>query len=185
MHFYTAFLNRLQNNIFFFFFFLMIRRPPRSTLFPYTTLFRSQEPELRKSSGVHERHPSGALDRGGLDRCPGWTGGTVRLEPALFRFVPDESGDEREHEREQPETEHEIAYAPALIDGQHGGEWNDCQLPEGNGGTGEADGQPAAGLEPARDHGRTRREASAAGAEGHQDSPRHGQLPELAGERRA
>src|SRR6266487_1233110 len=28
---------------FFFFFFLMIRRPPRSTLFPYTTLFRSRE----------------------------------------------------------------------------------------------------------------------------------------------
>src|SRR3712207_8827014 len=26
------------------FFFLMIRRPPRSTLFPYTTLFRSQPP---------------------------------------------------------------------------------------------------------------------------------------------
>src|SRR3712207_7222011 len=30
-----------------FFFFLMIRRPPRSTLFPYTTLFRSQEDDLR------------------------------------------------------------------------------------------------------------------------------------------
>ena len=30
----------------FFFFFLMIRRPPRSTLFPYTTLFRSR---LRKT----------------------------------------------------------------------------------------------------------------------------------------
>src|SRR2546425_4095207 len=28
-------------HIYFFFFFLMIRRPPRSTLFPYTTLFRS------------------------------------------------------------------------------------------------------------------------------------------------
>src|SRR2546429_1290535 len=28
---------------FFFFFFLMIRRPPRSTLFPYTTLFRSRD----------------------------------------------------------------------------------------------------------------------------------------------
>src|ERR1041385_9340323 len=27
----------------YFFFFLMIRRPPRSTLFPYTTLFRSLE----------------------------------------------------------------------------------------------------------------------------------------------
>src|SRR5688572_33395302 len=35
---------------FFFFFFLMIRRPPRSTLFPYTTLFRSPfrgHPEVR------------------------------------------------------------------------------------------------------------------------------------------
>src|SRR5256885_17061414 len=31
----------------FFFFFLMIRRPPRSTLFPYTTLFRSTVSELR------------------------------------------------------------------------------------------------------------------------------------------
>src|SRR2546429_6777913 len=29
------------SSFFFFFFFLMIRRPPRSTLFPYTTLFRS------------------------------------------------------------------------------------------------------------------------------------------------
>src|SRR2546430_12175668 len=28
-----------------FFFFLMIRRPPRSTLFPYTTLFRSPAPQ--------------------------------------------------------------------------------------------------------------------------------------------
>src|SRR2546422_1836494 len=34
-----------------FFFFLMIRRPPRSTLFPYTTLFRSQQPH-----DVLERH---------------------------------------------------------------------------------------------------------------------------------
>src|SRR5438477_10553909 len=30
------------SHLFFFFFFLMIRRPPRSTLFPYTTLFRSR-----------------------------------------------------------------------------------------------------------------------------------------------
>src|SRR5271167_5134712 len=31
----------------FFFFFLMIRRPPRSTLFPYTTLFRPAAPDGR------------------------------------------------------------------------------------------------------------------------------------------
>src|SRR5688572_32364911 len=32
-----------------FFFFLMIRRPPRSTLFPYTTLFRSRNAERRSA----------------------------------------------------------------------------------------------------------------------------------------
>src|SRR2546430_7621927 len=36
------------------FFFLMIRRPPRSTLFPYTTLFRSGRASRR--SGRHPRH---------------------------------------------------------------------------------------------------------------------------------
>src|SRR5215207_141668 len=35
-----------------FFFFLMIRRPPRSTLFPYTTLFRSTHPTQRRSSAI-------------------------------------------------------------------------------------------------------------------------------------
>src|SRR2546422_11564890 len=35
--------------LFFFFFFLMIRRPPRSTLFPYTTLFRSARARERQS----------------------------------------------------------------------------------------------------------------------------------------
>src|SRR6202171_3343627 len=37
------------------FFFLMIRRPPRSTLFPYTTLFRSRQgPAIFGNSNVHE-----------------------------------------------------------------------------------------------------------------------------------
>src|SRR6266498_5224747 len=38
-----------------FFFFLMIRRPPRSTLFPYTTLFRSrrERPRLRGDGDDH------------------------------------------------------------------------------------------------------------------------------------
>src|SRR2546427_4021221 len=35
-----------------FFFFLMIRRPPRSTLFPYTTLFRSQAHRARQGTHV-------------------------------------------------------------------------------------------------------------------------------------
>src|SRR2546430_10335790 len=36
----------------FFFFFLMIRRPPRSTLFPYTTLFRSPRACTLRSSAT-------------------------------------------------------------------------------------------------------------------------------------
>src|SRR2546430_6423189 len=35
-----------------FFFFLMIRRPPRSTLFPYTTLFRSRRNIERKIHSI-------------------------------------------------------------------------------------------------------------------------------------
>src|SRR6266542_6304278 len=39
------------------FFFLMIRRPPRSTLFPYTTLFRSREPARRREApSCRHRH---------------------------------------------------------------------------------------------------------------------------------
>src|SRR6185369_17808750 len=39
---FSLFHFRTSIFLFFFFFFLMIRRPPRSTLFPYTTLFRSR-----------------------------------------------------------------------------------------------------------------------------------------------
>src|SRR5690349_22351672 len=46
-----------------FFFFLMIRRPPRSTLFPYTTLFRSRDP-------------------------PGPPGGSLRPSPRSGRAFP-------------------------------------------------------------------------------------------------
>src|SRR6266536_5709404 len=47
------------NLFFFFFFFLMIRRPPRSTLFPYTTLFRPPD------SGFPATHERGCPDPGG------------------------------------------------------------------------------------------------------------------------
>src|SRR5256885_10336306 len=48
-------------SFFLFFFFLMIRRPPRSTLFPYTTLFRSPRPSSRSPSAcsLSRRSPPG------------------------------------------------------------------------------------------------------------------------------
>src|SRR6266550_5701375 len=42
----------------FFFFFLMIRRPPRSTLFPYTTLFRSLASRVRAPLEIPRRASS-------------------------------------------------------------------------------------------------------------------------------
>src|SRR2546425_7578575 len=58
-----------------FFFFLMIRRPPRSTLFPYTTLFRSrmvhrvvvhQRGEMDQLHHRRERHGAGVVAAGRL-----------------------------------------------------------------------------------------------------------------------
>src|SRR2546430_6878579 len=40
-----------------FFFFLMIRRPPRSTLFPYTTLFRSERARIRGEAAKDPNWP--------------------------------------------------------------------------------------------------------------------------------
>src|SRR3989454_10318006 len=57
--------------IFLFFFFLMIRRPPRSTLFPYTTLFRSLERERPHACLVEARVRCGPRQAGvglGVDR---------------------------------------------------------------------------------------------------------------------
>src|SRR3712207_7015874 len=64
------------------FFFLMIRRPPRSTLFPYTTLFRSDDDGRfrRRQGGCPDRlgklHRQGR--RGGVD-----AGATVGLDLPL------------------------------------------------------------------------------------------------------
>src|SRR5438445_13538286 len=57
--FYQPFHHSLSS----FFFFLMIRRPPRSTLFPYTTLFRSAGPPSARGRGG--RPPPARPDRPG------------------------------------------------------------------------------------------------------------------------
>src|SRR5436305_12711668 len=51
---YFRFCNTASGDFFdcYFFFFLMIRRPPRSTLFPYTTLFRSADVEADLCSAL-------------------------------------------------------------------------------------------------------------------------------------
>src|SRR5258708_25215360 len=68
-----------------FFFFLMIRRPPRSTLFPYTTLFRSLQ-FARDQRGV--QRPRAAI---------GHHGELARVEPAF-------GGDALDHVRSEEHT---------------------------------------------------------------------------------
>src|SRR5256885_16110834 len=69
----------------FVFFFLIIRRPPRSTLFPYTTLFRSG------GRGLRQPAPGGRLPGGG---------GAVRLREELLR--PGGGSEEHTSELQSP-----------------------------------------------------------------------------------
>src|SRR5437016_14418981 len=67
----------------FFFFFLMIRRPPRSTLFPYTTLFRSGFDSFHRSRRLSSAGGCGSRDRrwssrAGTSACPRRRSGSAR-----------------------------------------------------------------------------------------------------------
>src|SRR3712207_9306046 len=75
------------------FFFLMIRRPPRSTLFPYTTLFRSgmEDTGSHRAAVVWELQRYGGrllkfLRVGG--RRPNWRRGQRSASPRVRRLVP-------------------------------------------------------------------------------------------------
>src|SRR3712207_9309616 len=63
-------------------FFLMIRRPPRSTLFPYTTLFRSQRVRRRLPDGLL---PEGLALVGGVGRALLPAGRLARPAPPADR----------------------------------------------------------------------------------------------------
>src|SRR5438093_10890660 len=75
------------------FFFLMIRRPPRSTLFPYTTLFRSRVLRMRiqnhqEGHGLHRVHESPdrlLLPGGDLGRPDDVQNRVAALDRAEFR----------------------------------------------------------------------------------------------------
>src|SRR5476651_825543 len=85
----------------FFFFFLMIRRPPRSTLFPYTTLFRSK-PWVKSSLAPGSKTVALYLDEAGLTKeleqlgfgvvafaCTTCNGMSDALDPAIQQEIID------------------------------------------------------------------------------------------------
>src|SRR3712207_8053934 len=75
-----------------FFFFLMIRRPPRSTLFPYTTLFRSYEVLVKDVGRVGEEVRAEVVALGGV----GQLGEVLREFPA--GVLPGERSEEHTSE---------------------------------------------------------------------------------------
>src|SRR3712207_7496553 len=68
-------------------FFLMIRRPPRSTLFPYTTLFRSPSPTAwppAERRGVPDGGPTSYPRRVSEQRSGGIDPGVIELAARVF-----------------------------------------------------------------------------------------------------
>src|SRR5438477_8937419 len=83
------------------FFFLLIRRPPTSTLFPYTTLFRSHHVHDRRSLHVPLHPASDADDRLG-------DGSALRVVPPL----PEGEGDRGDRKSTRLNSSHmSISYA--------------------------------------------------------------------------
>src|SRR5258707_6953454 len=68
----------------FFFFFLMIRRPPRSTLFPYTTLFRSRR-GWESGAAATPEDGCGKLRLAGVRKIDDWATGRSGLQGASDR----------------------------------------------------------------------------------------------------
>src|SRR3712207_8043118 len=65
----------------------MIRRPPRSTLFPYTTLFRSLATDsLQQIGQIAERHPGLRLT---IDHLGGRGGNTTLKDAAAMVHIPE------------------------------------------------------------------------------------------------
>src|ERR1035441_1704784 len=85
----------------------MIRRPPRSTLFPYTTLFRSHR-------------PGGSLFRGGHVQVPGEC-----IRGRLFRAIPDfaAGGSYRHHEEKEVGAGRPGPHAPRIDNRLKETEW--------------------------------------------------------------
>src|SRR2546425_9023762 len=103
-----------------FFFFLMIRRPPRSTLFPYTTLFRSKRARRGRPHrqpdrthrlsllGIDHRERRGETCGGGEDRSEEHTSELQSLAYLVCRLLLEKK--KKEHQVEISVSRHREAH---------------------------------------------------------------------------
>src|SRR2546430_13605903 len=105
----------LQN----FFFFLMIRRPPRSTLFPYTTLFRSPHHALaadgHRQLGVEMARKLGPrLPRAGVVRSEEHTSELQSQSNLVCRLLLEKKNNQRrKNQTQQPSNLDNLAKRPS------------------------------------------------------------------------
>src|SRR5436853_5778955 len=107
-----------------FLFFLMIRRPPRSTLFPYTTLFRSARQPWRhhvEAIGCAAFEPGLDVESGAADRSEEHTSELQSLRHLVCRLLLEKKKTENRthdypHARRTPE-----AHGVAALDPHPGG----------------------------------------------------------------
>src|SRR2546422_8128108 len=78
----------------------MIRRPPRSTLFPYTTLFRSEQERERHTDRRRQRHAGERDPQARPQRAPLARPGDERRDRAAPDRVGDHDGDGVERSEE-------------------------------------------------------------------------------------
>src|SRR5438874_4353556 len=99
----------------FFFFFLMIRRPPRSTLFPYTTLFRP--PRVASNELPWEPAPAQTSTLKGLRRSEEHTSELQSRRDLVCRLLlekkkkqgnPEQTHDKQQHQH-RPDDTHSVA----------------------------------------------------------------------------
>src|SRR3712207_9229375 len=80
----------------------MIRRPPRSTLFPYTTLFRSPEGVDDLAGAPHDHLAAVAVDREARLRRPLQVGEPARPLPWRHEQAPVVVDEPRRHDERRP-----------------------------------------------------------------------------------
>src|SRR4051812_49953813 len=78
-----------------FFFFLMIRRPPRSTLFPYTTLFRSGEEQVGAEGDRRAAGQGRGVAAGGDRKSTRLNSSHMSISYAVFCLKKKKRGDSK------------------------------------------------------------------------------------------
>src|SRR3712207_9037682 len=95
------------------FFFLMIRRPPRSTLFPYTTLFRSPQVGAVGQNREEQTPVAPVTTKTGQRGLPGGQG--VALDLQVDEELGDQA-DERGPDEHQPDLGGDVGEEDELAD---------------------------------------------------------------------